>query len=394
MTEGHAPADLYTDRVEAKPVARPSAVPAHQREITFQGASPDPASYPAQRLAAAMGELIASQSPQAFDYDIGLGVAALREGAAGRLALRTGAPIAIEQVMITQGAVGAIEAIASAFLDPGDAVFIEAFTFRAAIRHFRSRGAVLVECPADGDGFVIAELEEAIAQCRARGQRPKLVYFGDEFSNPTGVTLSDGRRQQLAELAQRESVVLVQDDTYSEVRFAGTPPKPMLAYAPDRTVVVGSCSKILAPSLRLGWTIASAPLTAALMSVRNDLGVSVLLQRAAAQLLDPSWFDPHIASVIELHREKQALVRALLAKQILPITDVSDQDGGFYFWITMAGGSADALAAAAPAHGVRIMPQSYFSPSDRDGEHFRLGFSQVPFGDLEEGLSRLAEAMG
>jgi DNA-binding transcriptional MocR family regulator len=71
---------------------------------------------------------------------------------------------------------------------------------------------------------------------------------------------------------------------------------------------------------------------------------------------------------------------------------VSDQDGGFYFWMTMAGGSADALAAAAPAHGVRIMPQSYFSPSDRDGEHFRLGFSGSP-DQLRGGLERVGAAL-
>ena len=384
---------LFARRVPADPVVRTSAPTPAVEAISFLGASPDPSTHPWGQLAEVVQSVLSERNAGVLDYDIGPGITPLRATIATRLAARSGISLSADQITVTHGAAGAIDAAAAVLLEPGDVVFVEEFTYRTGMKSFRDRGAELIVCPADHEGLVIDDLASLIRRTHTDGKRPKMVYFCANFSNPTGITLSVSRREQLGLLAERENVVLLQDDTYSQIRFLTPEPRPMLAYAPNHTILVGSTSKVLTPALRLGWSASSPRLAAALASVRIDLGVSVFIQRVADALLAPPWFDEHLSRAVDLYRAKQQRAWEFVSALSTHLTATSQPEGGFYLWLTMHGGSADEFAASSAARGVRVMPQSYFSPASSDGPRFRLGFSHVPIEQLDEGLRRLAVAL-
>jgi 2-aminoadipate transaminase len=393
-----APRDLVTTRVLTDAVLRSSG-PTTRGNIQFMAASPDPASYPAERLAEAIESVLASATSGAstagsvFDYDVGPGFLPLREQLADRLQARARSAIASDDITITHGAAGAIEAVAAAFVQPGDSVFVEEFSYRHGMKSFRDRGGQIVPCPSGPEGLDLDALAQRVEHERRAGRRPKVVYFCANFSNPLGRTMPEANRQIVAELATRENLLVVQDDTYSQIFFGSREPTPMITYLPDRTIMVGSMSKVVAPTLRLGWTVSTPELAGALVGCRTDLGVGLLMQRTVAELLTGPWFDERLADLVKLYRLKRDIMRAAIASHCPSVMDVSNPDGGFALWLTMAEGSANALSSVAPKYGVSVLSQSHSSATSADGPSFRLGYSQVPIDDLEEGVRRVGRAL-
>jgi len=384
---------LLARRVPPAAPARAVSGPTPADMISFAAASPDPTTFPTERMLEVLRSALEERPVRTLDYDISAGSAALRETIAARLAARAGVAVSADQLTITQGAAGAIEAAAAAVLDEGEVVFVEEFTYHTGLYSFRYRGADVVVCPSDGEGLLVDELASLVARARSDGRRPRMVYFAANFGNPSGITMSIPRREQLAALAQREQLVLLQDDTYSQIRWVTPEPPPLTVWAPDHTIVVGSCSKVLAPGLRIGWSWSSPGFAEALVAMRTDLGVSPLLQRTAEHLLAAPWFDEHLADVIALQHEKKERLRSALAPLSEHLASVSDPEGGIYLWVTLREGTVNELLPHARSHGVMVLPQTHFSPFGLDGPGFRVGFGNVPMDVFDEGVHRLGLAL-
>ncbi len=168
-------------------------------------------------------------------------------------------------------------------LDPGDLVAVEDPVYLGARQTLDAHGAELLGVPVDGGGLCV----DVLADRLAGGARPRLVYVVPHHQNPSGATLTGERRAELAALAGHYGFVILEDDPYRALGTDGPPLPPIGMLAPDRTITVGSASKIVAPGLRIGW-VPRRPggvRRSSLAKQSVDLHTAVLPQLVAADLL-------------------------------------------------------------------------------------------------------------
>ncbi|MCC7274874.1 MAG: PLP-dependent aminotransferase family protein, partial [Alphaproteobacteria bacterium] len=190
-------------------------------------------------------------------------------------------------ILVTNGAKQGIDLICRAFLDPGEPVIVSAPTYVTAVPIFVSNDATFVSIGQDADGLDVDALETTLAaRARAGLPVPKLLYDIPDFHNPAGLTLSLERRRRLLDLAARHGFLIVEDQTYRQIRFAGEG-LPSLRALDDGThvIAVNTLSKLLAPGLRVGWVTAPPAILDRLAALKADGGTSPFLQRVAALVL-------------------------------------------------------------------------------------------------------------
>jgi 2-aminoadipate transaminase len=192
--------------------------------ISFAGGLPDPSTFPGPVLADLLTQLVDEGDESAFQYGSTWGLPGPRSYVADRIEARQGRRPADAELMITSGAVEALQLIAKTFLDPGDLVVVEAPTYLGAIMSFRSYQAQVVTVPMDDDGLQVDALEDLLRS----GARPKLVYTIPDHQNPAGVSMAADRRRALVELAARYGTLVVEDVAYRELSFHSDEDPPTL----------------------------------------------------------------------------------------------------------------------------------------------------------------------
>ena len=302
-----------------------------------------------------------------------------------------------DQVLVTNGAKHAIDLICRVLLDEGDAIVVTRPTYFTAIPIFRSFGVRFIEVGQDRDGLDVHELSTILAHRERDGlAMPKFIYNVPDFHNPTGVTMSLERREALIALASERGIHVVEDSPYRKVRFEGRSIPPLKALDPDDTVFyVGTFSKLMAPGLRVGWTVASAAMIARMIQLKSDGGSCPLTQRIITEFLAGGRLQPHIERVQTTYRQnRDAMVAAL--RRDLPDASFEVPEGGYYVWVTLPDGAdGDAIARSAIEGGVTVLPGSkFFASSDvpYPKNHLRIAFSHATPDEIDDGIRRLATA--
>jgi 2-aminoadipate transaminase len=357
--------------------------------ISFAGGFPDPLTFPRERASALLEEFAATGESAAFQYAPTRGLAGVLDAVAGRLHALQGRRPAEDELVITSGAIEALELVGKSFLDRGDVVVVEGPTYLGAIQAFRSFEAGLVAIPMDEHGLEVDELERRLAD----GLRPKLVYTIPDHQNPAGVSLSRERRELLVELARRYGFLIVEDVAYRELGFDGETEPSLWALAPDVVLQAGTTSKTLFPGVRLGWAVAPAEVSAELVSAKQntDQCAGALGQRLFEEYVRRGWIDEQLAQSRLLYRGKCERMLAALERCMPDGTRWTFPKGGFFSWLTLPdGGDAGELARQAVERGVAIVPGSLFFPDERGGDNVRLSFSLVDEGKIDDGIERLA----
>lgn len=360
--------------------------------ISFAGGLPAPELFDAAGLRAAYDRVFAERAGQALQYSTTEGDGDLRAAVAARLTeqgLATGA----DDLVITTGSQQGLALLATALLEPGDVVLVEDPSYLAALQCFGLIGARVLPVPTDADGVDPAALAELVER-----ERPKLLYLIPTFQNPTGRTIPAARRQAIAEVAERHGLWLIEDDPYGELRFEGEPVARLASYpeAADRTVLLGSFSKVLAPGLRLGWLRAPEALRRACVIAKQaaDLHTSTVDQAAAVRYLADNDLDAHLARVKAAYRERRDALLAGLP-QALPVGSVWNRpQGGMFLWVRLPEGyDATALLPVAVAHEVAYVPGAPFFAGAADHRALRMSFTAHPPVEIAEGLRRLGKAL-
>ena len=219
--------------------------------LSLAGGLPDPASLPLERIRLAVDRALrrtGGSGPVALQYGATEGLDDLRELVATGFVDHPGSGTAAE-ILVTTGSQQAIDLVARVMLDPGDLVAVEDPVYLGARQTLDAHGAELLGVPVDGGGLCV----DVLADRLAGGARPRLVYVVPHHQNPSGATLTGERRAELAALAGHYGFVILEDDPYRALGTDGPPLPPIGMLAPDRTITVGSASKIVAPGLRIGW---------------------------------------------------------------------------------------------------------------------------------------------
>jgi 2-aminoadipate transaminase len=302
-----------------------------------------------------------------------------------------------ENVLVTNGAKHAIDLICRVLLDEGDAIVVTRPTYFTAIPIFKSFGVQFIEVGQDRDGIDVAELTTILAMREREGHRqPKFIYNVPDFHNPTGVTMSLDRRKALVQLANERGIHIVEDSPYRKVRFAGASIPPLKALDFDDIVFyVGTFSKLMAPGLRVGWTIAAPDMIARMIQLKSDGGSCPLTQRIITEFLAGGRLPAHIERVQAAYRQnRDAMVAAL--KRELPDATFTVPEGGYYVWVTLPEDvDGDRLAEAASESGVTVLPGSKFFakpgvPNPKN--HLRIAYSHATPDEVVDGIRRLAAA--
>jgi 2-aminoadipate transaminase len=361
--------------------------------IFFSGGMPDPAHYPLGPFIELFPEVLRDDDAAAMTYVAEPGYAGLREAVAARHAERDGVDVDPAQVTVTNGTAGALVLAANAFLEPGDVVVVDRLTYHGALLTFRLVGATVIGAPLDEQGLRADALEDLLTELQAAGRRVKLIYTIPGCQSPTGRLMPDGRRREIAELARRFGVVLLYDDTYGELRYEDDFPPSLLAYAPERTVHLGSFSKTIGPGLRVGWTAAPTNITTAFTSIRTDLGTTPITQRLVARFVERGYYDAHLAKVNAFYREKRDAMVAALEEHCAPYCTWHVPPGGFFIWLQFPRDTVPELEDFALDERVAFFGGHHFSVDEPERSGLRLAFGQLPVDDLREGIRRLGRAM-
>jgi 2-aminoadipate transaminase len=357
--------------------------------ISFAGGFPDPLTFPRQRAAALLGEFAAAGESNAFQYAPTRGLAGPLEAIAGRLEALQGRRPADDELVITSGAIEALELVGKSFLDRGDVVVVEGPTYLGAIQAFRSFEAEVVAIPMDEHGLQVDELERRLAD----GLRPKLVYTIPDHQNPAGVSLARERRELLVELARRHGFLIVEDVAYRELGFDDEAEPSLWSLAPDVVMQAGTTSKTLFPGVRLGWAVGPADVSAQLVSAKQntDQCAGALGQRLFEEYVRRGWIDEQLVQSRLLYRRKCERMLAALERSMPVGTRWTSPKGGFFSWLTLPdGGDAGDLARRAVDRGVAIVPGSLFFADGSGGNNVRLSFSLVEEAKIDDGIERLA----
>ena len=223
--------------------------------ISFAGGNPANSALQSDVVSRLAQKVLAENGVGLLQYGQTEGYAPLRESAA-EFFRHNGVDVKPEELLPVTGSQQALDLICKAMLDPGDAMLVESPTFLGALQTFKLYQAKLVPVDTDEDGVVPELLEEKIKACR-----PKLIYLIPTFQNPTGRTLSLERRKAIAKLLEKyEDVVLIEDDPYRDLRYAGEPLPAIKAFdTTGRVLYCNSFSKIISPGLRVAAIACTEP---------------------------------------------------------------------------------------------------------------------------------------
>ncbi|MGN9761670.1 PLP-dependent aminotransferase family protein [Streptomyces sp. SD31] len=372
------------------PVRDILAVTARPEVINFAGGLPAPELFDREGIAAAFRDVLAETPAQALQYSTTEGEPSLRAGLAARISAR-GLATDADDLLITTGSQQGLSLLATALLDPGDTVLVEDPCYLAALQAFGFAGARVVAVPGDAHGVDPRALEELVTR-----ERPKLFYTVPTFQNPTGRTLPAERRAAVAEVAARCGLWIVEDDPYGELRYEGGRVPWIASYpgAEDRTVLLGSFSKVMAPGVRLGWLRApAAPRRACVVAKQAaDLHTPTVNQLAAARYLPG--LDAHVARVRDAYRERRDAMLAGLPGALPEGSTWHRPEGGMFLWARLPESyDTTALLPTVVRQDVAYVPGAPFYAGEPDRSTLRLCFVTQTPEEIGEGLRRLGKGL-
>lgn len=358
--------------------------------ISLAGGLPDAALMPGPRIAAAAESAL--RSPGVLQYTESPGWGPLRDVLAGRESVRLGRPVGVGEVFVTHGSQQALSLLAEVLLDPGALVVVEDPAYVGALQVFRAAGAQIVAVPLDSEGMRVDLLEELIAA----GQRPAVVHTVSNFHNPGGVTMSPRRRRALAAAAEKHRFWVIEDDPYGELWFDRPAPEPVATYSPA-VIRLSSASKILAPTLRVGWMVAPERVCRAVELLKQgaDLCGSALTQQIATELLaDTAWLGGHIDTVRGVYAARATALVDAVAEQFGDRLRCSSASGGMFVWAEFTDGTdtTELLPRALDA-GVAFVPGQAFAVATPYSHAMRMCFTTAAPEVLREAVARLARAV-
>ncbi len=338
--------------------------------------------------------VLAREPAKALGYGITEGDPELREIIAAD-AKSHGLEARPEEIIVTAGALQAIDLACRVFIRPGDVAVVESPGFANALSALRNHGARVLEVPADDDGLDVAAAARAL---REQNLNARLFFVVPNFQNPTGATLSLERREALLALAAHHGAVIVEDDPYRLLRYRGNDLPSLASLARDVAVVhAGSFSKVFLPGIRVGWAIADPDIVRRMAKAKQtmDSSTSSLGQRLVVEFHRRGRFPAHVDALRALYREKQERAQKALAREFAGAAGVSwnHPEGGFYLWLRLPGGvSARRLLAIALEEGVAFVPGDAFAIERDHGSALRFSYSSPSPERIDEGVRRLRRA--
>ena len=384
---------------------KPSAIreilkaPATKDTISFAAGNPAPESFPVDDIARISASIYENTPILALQYGVTDGYEPLRQEIAKRQKekFNIGKSIAAgdafdDTTIIVSGGQQGIELACKVFCNEGDAVICENPTFIGALNAFRSNGATPVGVTLDDDGMNIEELEVTIKNT----PNARLIYVIPTFQNPSGITTSYEKRVKIYELAKKYGLMILEDNPYGELRFAGEDIPTIKSMDTDGIVIYCSTfSKILSAGMRVGFVIAPDAVASKMVVSKqtSDVHTNLFFQILCHRYMTECDIDGHIKDIQAIYRHKCGLMLDSLDREMPKAVKFTRPEGGLFIWCTLPDNiDATAFIKEAAACNVRIVPGATFDcDTSATSQSFRLNFSTPSDEQIVAGVKILGD---
>jgi DNA-binding transcriptional MocR family regulator len=359
--------------------------------VPLGSAFPSPSLFPWAKLARYLGSSARRMDPWSTVESLPPGSVDLRRQIARRY-LQLGMSIGIEQIVVTSGALEALDLALQTVARPGDTIAIESPTFYGCLQAAERLGLHVIEIPTHPvDGIDLAALAKAISKNSIRA-----AWFMTTLHHPTGATVPTDRKRELVRLLSSHEIPLIEDDAYAELQFASMPSPPAKAFDKKGFVLhCGSFSKCLAPGYRLGW-VAAGRFTKDLArrKIESSLATSLPVQQGIARMLQHGGYESHLVQLRRLLASQQSTVLDSVRRHFPSGYRVAQPAGGYFLWIECAA-SVDSLEIHRLAldFGITIAPGPMVSARRQFGNFIRLNSGHPWTSATDRAIQRLGDIL-
>jgi 2-aminoadipate transaminase len=374
-----------------EPIARWTGFP----KFNFVGGHNDPDLIPVEDLIEATASALRREGRDLALYTLGhgpLGHEGLRAFLADKLDRWRGIKTTRDDILITVGSTQGIELINRILLAPGDTVILEEFVYFGALAKLRQLGINVVGAPIDQDGLLPDALADILRDLAARGIRPKYIYTIPTVQNPTGSILPLERRHRLLALAREYGVPVFEDECYADLIWQGAAAPPSLyALDPTRVIHIGSFSKSLSPSLRIGYVAANWDVISRLAGAQTN-GAGALDQLIAAEYFSRH-FDNHVRTLSEALAGKLDVMVEAIEREFGIAAEIWKPKGGIYLWLKLPDTiDVRSIVGPAAAAGIAFNAGPVWSVDpDAAKSYLRLCFALPSKQEIADGIAALAQ---
>lgn len=415
LIEARARSGYYVRQQPDTPLAEPAASKPSRRSTTVDiselvfsvvramkdpavvplgSAFPSPQLFPWPRLTRSLAAANRRHGAWGSVLDLPPGNETLRRQIALRH-LTNGVPAAVDDVIVTNGALEGLNLCLQAVTRPGDVVAVESPGFYAALQALERLSLRAIEIPVHPrDGLDLGALADAL-----RSHPVRACWFMTNFQNPVGALMPDEKKRELVQLLTRHEVPMIEDDVYSELYFGGVYPRPAKAYDEQGWVMYcSSFSKTLAPGYRIGWVLPGRfGEKIERMKWMTTLTASVPAQAAIADFLTHGNFDRHLRKLRHTLAAQQAQMLQAIGQHFPRDTRVTRPGGGYFLWAELPRHiDALKLQQIALEHGISIAPGPLFSAQSAYRNFVRLNYGHPWTDAMEQALQtigRIAKSM-
>ncbi len=368
--------------------------------ISFAGGLPAPEVFPVEEIKEVTDYVLKNEARTALQYGPTEGDPNLKKEII-KLTKKEGIEAKAENILITTASQQALDLIAKIFLDRKDTVIMEEPTYVGGIQAFNSYGAKMETVRCDDEGMIPEALEEKIKALKQKNIHPKFIYIVPDFQNPSGITTTERRRKKILEIAEKYSLLIVEDTPYRQLRYEGKNEPPFQALDNSgRVISLFTFSKIFIPGFRLGWIVADEKVIEKLVIAKQavDLCTSPFNQAITYEFLRRGYLEKTLTRIVDLYRRKRDHMLKMLDKY-MPVDRVKGlrwtrPAGGLFLWVELPTYmDSGELIHRAIEEKVAYVVGSAFHPYGKTTNAFRLNFSYPSFEEIEEGVKRLAKVI-
>ncbi len=363
--------------------------------ISFAGGLPSSKTFPVSRIKKLCSKILKKYSTSPLQYGATEGINEARETLAKRMK-KFGVKCRKENVIMTNGAQEALDLVTKIFVNPRDFVALEVPSYLGGICSFRNYQSRFLTVGMDQHGMKTGELEEKLRKMGKKRERVKLIYAIPNFHNPAGVSMSRKRRKHLAEIAEKYSIPVMEDDPYAELRYSGKALKSIKSLDSQGLVMyISSFSKIFAPGFRLGWIVAEKELARKITIAKQgtDLCTNVFSQYMASEYIESGWMDRQLPKTRKLYRKRRDVMLDALERYLPGGCTWTKPEGGMFLWATVPDkiDTKEMFADAVKKYKICYVHGAAFCVDGSGRNSMRLNFSYENESRIEEGIRRLGK---
>lgn len=360
--------------------------------ISFAAGNPAPEAFPTERIAEISAELLRDDPILALQYSITEGYGPLREFLKSWMTEKGCFHSEFDDLIVTSGGQQANELSCKVLLNEGDTLLCESPSFIGSLNAFRSYNVNLKGIDMEDDGINLEKLEETLRN----NKNVKVLYLIPNFQNPTGRTMSLAKRKAVYELACRYDFIILEDDPYGELRFAGENIPTIKSLDTEGRVIYSSTfSKLISPGFRTGFVSAPAPIIQKIIVCKqvSDVHSNIWAQVVSHRFMTTINREEHFNKLRSIYRKKADLMCGYIDSGFSKKISYIKPEGGLFIWCTLPE-NCDMEAFCKKAvrdYKIAVVPGNSFSINENEKcSSFRLNYSTPANAQIEKGMEILA----